>query len=105
MSLTKKFQAALIAIVLAAMPVGVGLVALNAPEAAAQAADAPKPAEAAPAAKAPAAPGAVSKETVDNPYGLKAMWDHGDWVSKGVLFLLVIMSMGSWYILVVKFVE
>ncbi len=107
MSLTKKFQAALIAIVMAAMPVGVGLVAFNAPEAAAQAPDAAKPADAAPApaAKAPSAPGSVSKESVDNPYGLKAMWEHGDWVSKGVLFLLVIMSMGSWYILVVKFVE
>jgi biopolymer transport protein ExbB len=81
--------------------------ALSANQAFAQAADAPKPADtaAAPAAKAPAAPGTVSKESVDNPYGLKAMWEHGDWVSKGVLFLLVIMSMGSWYILVVKFVE
>ena len=81
--------------------------AFNAPEAAAQAPDAAKPADAAPApaAKAPSAPGSVSKESVDNPYGLKAMWEHGDWVSKGVLFLLVIMSMGSWYILITKLWE
>ncbi len=104
MSLTKKFQAALIAIVLAAMPVGVGLVALNAPEAAAQAADAPKPAEAAPA-KAPVAPGSVTKESVENPYGFKAILTHGDMVDKFVLGILLIMSMGSWYILVVKLFE
>ncbi|MBL8519927.1 MAG: MotA/TolQ/ExbB proton channel family protein [Betaproteobacteria bacterium] len=107
MSLTKKIQAALIAIVLAAMPVAVGVVALNAPDAVAQAADATKPADAAPAAtaKAPAAPGSVTKESVENPYGLKAILTHGDRVDQGVLAILLIMSMGSWYILIVKYVE
>ncbi|KQP46250.1 MotA/TolQ/ExbB proton channel family protein [Pseudorhodoferax sp. Leaf274] len=62
-----------------------------APAAAVQAAEAPADA-AAPAAAAPA----------DNPYGLKAMISHGDAVSKGVLALLLIMSMGSWYILMTK---
>lgn len=47
----------------------------------------------------------VSKEAVDNPYGLKAMWEHGDFVSKGTLFILIFMSMGSWYILVTKLLE
>jgi biopolymer transport protein ExbB len=62
-------------------------------------------AEAAPAA-APAAPAAAAKEEVlDNPYGLQAMWEHGDWVSKGTLFILVIMSMGTWYILFTKLFE
>jgi biopolymer transport protein ExbB len=103
MSFTKRIQAALIAIVMAATPVAIGVAALSANEAIAQAPAAPADA-AKPAAKAPA-PGAVGRESVDNPYGLKAMWDHGDWVSKGVLFILVIMSMGSWYILVVKFFE
>jgi len=51
---------------------------------------------AAPAAAAPAA----HKE--DNPYGLMAMINHGDMVSKTVLALLAIMSMGSWYILITK---
>ena len=62
---------------------------------------------AAPAAVAAAAPSAamVSKETVDNPYGLKALWEQGDFVSKGTLIILIIMSMGSWYILITKLWE
>ncbi|MDH5541011.1 MAG: MotA/TolQ/ExbB proton channel family protein [Rhizobacter sp.] len=58
----------------------------------------------APTAPAPAA-AIVSKETVDNPYGLKALWEQGDFVSKGTLIILVIMSMGSWYILITKLWE
>jgi biopolymer transport protein ExbB len=42
---------------------------------------------------------------VDNPYGLKAMWQHGDWVSKGTLFILTFMSLGTWYILLIKLFE
>ena len=67
----------------------------------------PKPAETAAVATdaaavaAPVAPAEVAK-AVDNPYGLKAMLEHGDFVSKGVLALLVLMSMGSWYILITK---
>jgi biopolymer transport protein ExbB len=85
----------------------VAVVALQPVAAIAQApaADAAKPADAAAApAGAPAAP-AVSKETVDNPYGIKAMLEHGDFVSKGTLGILVIMSMGTWYILVIKLFE
>jgi biopolymer transport protein ExbB len=69
--------------------------------------DAPAPA-AAPAAPAaiPAAPvPTITKETVENPYGLEALWRQGDWVSKGTLIILVIMSMGSWYIIFVKLWE
>ena len=69
---------------------------------------APAAAPAAPAAAAaPAAPAAavVSKETVDNPYGLQALWAQGDFVAKGTLIILVIMSMGSWYILITKLWE
>ncbi|MBL8513469.1 MAG: MotA/TolQ/ExbB proton channel family protein [Betaproteobacteria bacterium] len=107
MSFTKKIQAALIAIVMAATPVAVGMMALSANDAAAQAADAAKPAEATPAAaaKAPAAPGSVTKESVENPYGFKAILTHGDRVDQFVLAILLIMSMGSWYILIVKLVE
>ena len=67
----------------------------------------PKPADTAAvttdagATAAPAAPVEAAK-AVDNPYGLKAMLEHGDFVSKGVLALLVLMSMGSWYILITK---
>ena len=78
--------------------------------------------EAAPPAAAPAAPAdpppppaAVVKpvppealpatEVVDNPYGLEALWKQGDFVSKGTLITLVIMSIGSWYIGIVKLIE
>ena len=68
----------------------------------------PAAAPAAPAvAAAPAAPAAaiVTKESVDNPYGLSALWQQGDFVAKGTLIILVIMSMGSWYILITKLWE
>ena len=55
-------------------------------------------------APAPAAAG-VTKETVDNPYGLSALWEQGDFVAKGTLIILVFMSMGSWYILITKLYE
>ena len=44
-------------------------------------------------------------EPLDNPYGLKAIIDHGDLVSKGVLGLLMIMSLGTWYVLISKLLE
>ena len=63
-------------------------------------------ASAAPMAATPAPmPAATSKETVDNPYGLGALWEQGDFVSKGTLIILVLMSMGSWYILITKLYE
>jgi biopolymer transport protein ExbB len=65
---------------------------------------APAGAPAAPAAPAPA--GATrSTEIVENPYGLQAVWQGGDVVSKGTIAILVIMSMGSWYIIVTKVYE
>ena len=47
----------------------------------------------------------TSKETIDNPYGLSAVWAQGEFVAKGTLIMLAIMSMGSWYILVTKLYE
>lgn len=44
-------------------------------------------------------------ESVDNPYGIKAMWQQGDIVSKSTLIILLIMSGASWYILITKLVE
>ncbi len=63
--------------------------------------------QAAPPAPAPAPAGeaATSKETVDNPYGLDALWKGGDFVARGTLMILVIMSVGSWYIMVTKLFE
>ena len=49
------------------------------------------------AEKAPSA-----SEKVHNPYGLEAMWKEGDLVSKVTLFILVIMSIGTWYIIITK---
>jgi len=47
----------------------------------------------------------TQKEVVENPYGLEALWKGGDFVSRGTLIILVIMSMGSWYIMFVKVYE
>ena len=66
-------------------------------------ASAPAPMSTAPAAISTAP--IVTKETVDNPYGLAALWAQGDWVARGTLIILVIMSMGSWYILITKLWE
>lgn len=75
----------------------------KAAEAAAPAAQAPAAAPA--AAPAPAPAEAVTKETVDNPYGLTALWGQGDFVARGTLVILVVMSMGSWYIIFTKLFE
>ena len=40
--------------------------------------------------------------TVDNPYGLAALWAGGDLVARSVLVLLVIMSLASWYVILIK---
>jgi biopolymer transport protein ExbB len=70
-------------------------------------APAPAPApEAAPALSAkPAVPAPAATAAVDNPYGLEALWKGSDAVAKTVLVILVIMSMGSWYIIIVKVIE
>jgi len=97
--------AALAAIVFAA-------VAFEVPLAQAQGKDAPAattPATpAAPAATAPApAPAKATKSTevVDNPYGLEALWRGSDVVAKATLVILIIMSMGTWYIIITKIYE
>ena len=59
----------------------------------------------APAALPAPSAGIVSKEIVDNPYGLAALWAQGDFVARGTLIILVLMSMGSWYILITKLYE
>jgi len=64
-----------------------------------------EPASAAAPAPAPMTAAPTSKETVDNPYGLGALWEQGDFVARGTLIILVLMSMGSWYILVTKLYE
>ncbi len=66
------------------------------------------PASAAVAADPAAAPAATAKKaegTTDNPYGIAALWHNAHSVDMGVLIILGIMSMGSWYILAIKMLE
>ena len=64
-------------------------------------------APAAPAADAGAAPAGqtVTQEEVANPYGPQAVWTQGDFVSRGVVVVLFIMSLGSWYIIITKLID
>ena len=71
-----------------------------APQALSQASE---PAAAASVATAPAA--AASEVVEENPYGLKALWAQGDMVAKGTLIIMIIMSMGSWYVIFTKLAE
>jgi len=84
----------------AAKPAAQAAPAATAPAATNEAAPAPA-APAAPAAAAPA-PAAAQEE---NPYGLGALWAQGDAVAKGTLLIMVIMSMGSWYVIFTKLAE
>jgi len=44
-------------------------------------------------------------QSASNPYGLSAIIDQGDWISKGVLLILLVMSLGTWVILITKYME
>jgi biopolymer transport protein ExbB len=97
----KTFAALAAGLVLAfSLPTAALAQAASAPEAAA----APAPAAAPAAAPAPAAP-AITEEAVENPYGLKALWTQGDVVAHGTLIIMLIMSMGSWYVIFTKLFE
>jgi biopolymer transport protein ExbB len=105
-SLIKRSQAVLAAIALVASCIVVPAHAQEPASAPAAAASDAAPAAVAPAAApAPIADATTTKETVDNPYGLGALWAQGDFVSRFVLVLLVLMSLGSWYILLTKLWE
>ena len=67
--------------------------------------DAAAPAEAAPAADAAAAPAAGGTEHKESPYSLQHLWKTGNIVSRSTMVLLVIMSVGTWYILFNKYFE
>ena len=73
---------------------------------AAPAASAPAAAEPAPAASAAEAPltpaVTAGKEEVANPYGVENLWKEGGIVGRSTLVILVIMSVGSWYIIFAK---
>jgi len=85
--------------------------AQNAAPAAALAATSAAPAPADAAAPADATPALASAAPADatapaaNPYGLAALWGQGDFIARGTLIILGIMSFSTWYILVTKLVE
>lgn len=56
---------------------------------------------------APVPPPAESEgvQEVDNPYGMEAAWRQGDWVTRGIFLLLLLMSVATWYILFMKLWE
>jgi len=82
-------------------------------DAAAAPADAPAMTD--PAMTDPAAPAAdtaapsdgagADQLEVESPYGFSAMWEHGDWVAKSTLFILIFMSMGTWYIMILRLID
>lgn len=50
-------------------------------------------------------PGKPAVEKVENPYGVKALWNEGDIVAKTTLIIMIIMSVGTWYIMISKLFE
>jgi biopolymer transport protein ExbB len=99
MSLSKLVRAPLAAALLA-----LAAFVTTAPVPAMAQASAPEAEASAPAvATAPVA--TVAKEEVANPYGLDALWTQGDFVARGTLIIMVIMSMGSWYVIFTKLFE
>jgi biopolymer transport protein ExbB len=107
MSLIQLIRAPFAAALLAAAALVVALPGTALAQAASEPAATAAPAPAAPPAPAaaPAPAPSVEKETVDNPYGLSALWKQGDFVARGTLIIMIIMSMGSWYIIFTKVFE
>jgi biopolymer transport protein ExbB len=92
MSLMQKMKTAAVAALLA-------LSGITFMPQAAEAQDAATPA----ATEAPL--GEAKIESVENPYGIGALWAQGDFVSRGVLVMMLIMSGATWYIMIVKFID
>lgn len=62
-------------------------------------------AQAADAASAVTVAASEAVAAVDNPYGLAALWNGSDFVAKAVLLMMVLMSMGTWYLIITKLLE
>ena len=45
---------------------------------------------------------AQTPANIDNPYGLAALWAQGDFVAKATLLILLLMSLGSWSVILQK---
>ena len=98
-----------VARILASCACAMGLVlSLSAPTVQAQTpapAAAPAAVSAAVSAPAPAVEVKKATEATDNPYGIESLWKTSDAVAKTVLLLLLVMSISSWYVLIVKLLE
>ncbi len=95
---------------LAIMLISIGAAIVSSSDAMAQAPKAESPPAAATEIKsAPLTPvppaAAPTTEVVENPYGIEALWRQGDFVARGTLIILMIMSVGSWYIGIIKVLE
>jgi biopolymer transport protein ExbB len=112
MSLTTRLSALLAAVLMSTALFANAQAASGSADASAPAASAAAPAASDAAPAAPAAPDAaapagptVSQEEVSNPYGPQAVWTGGDFVSRGTVIILFIMSLGSWYIIITKLID
>ena len=47
----------------------------------------------------------MAPDEAANPYGLAALWGQGDFVARGTLIILVLMSLYSWFIIFTKLWE
>ena len=102
MSLIQNIRAPIAAALLAVAALATSLPTSALAQAASEPAAAAAPA---PAAPAPMAAPVVEKVAVANPYGIEAMLKEGDMVTRSTFVILVIMSMGSWYIIFTKVFE
>jgi biopolymer transport protein ExbB len=104
-AVTSRFLAGAAALAMAFAPITVTFAQSTSPAPAATApAATASPAPVAAPAAAPAAP-AKSSASIENPYGLKAMLEHADVVTWTTFIIMVIMSIGTWYIMISKLVE
>jgi biopolymer transport protein ExbB len=111
----KKLTIAAAIVAMTSLSVAPAFAQAAAPAPAEQAAPAAPAADAAapPAAAAPAGPSAEGQAAAaaakpadeSTPYGLKHMVENGDWISRTILIVLVIMSAGTWYIFFTKWIE
>ncbi|MXV45026.1 MotA/TolQ/ExbB proton channel family protein [Saccharibacter sp. 17.LH.SD] len=63
------------------------------------------PANGTPVSATPVSDKAEDSASQENPYGLKALWKNGDIIARSVLIIMALMSIGTWIILVTKFIE
>ncbi|MEQ1802260.1 MAG: MotA/TolQ/ExbB proton channel family protein [Gammaproteobacteria bacterium] len=47
----------------------------------------------------------LAANEAENPYGLAQLWSQGDFVARGTLIILVLMSLYSWFIILTKLWE